>query len=332
MLYVGIAPKRPYQDGRRSQTTLGAPARPRCINGSGITIEAMSRVPRLTLGCLLSEALGIELRRVRSGRRRTFSAGEHALSEWMAGNAFVHWLSRPRRRRWPAPPRLRTEERARAARPRAGAASSPPKGGAAYQRRLGSCPGTSMRRIHSRVLRCVRGSHAGVAVAKPTDRKCTVHDRLQRWGSLQRTQPSKPAFPPRAGRTSDDQQGFSRRRPGPRSRRVRRRRAPAETPRLWSGEPVRRRPRRARARPRAASPRVWAAPGLRPRRSAVAPPPSDRSSRTRRWPRHRRRTGRRWAVASKAAVPISPPAPSKTTSIPAPPTASSARSGQPASE
>jgi hypothetical protein len=40
----------------------------------------------------LSDALGIELRRVGSGTRRTFSEGEQRLSEWMAENAFVCWL------------------------------------------------------------------------------------------------------------------------------------------------------------------------------------------------------------------------------------------------
>ena len=48
---------------------------------------------RLTLGCLLGEALGIQLRRVGSGARRTFSDGEHVLTEWMADNAMVCWLA-----------------------------------------------------------------------------------------------------------------------------------------------------------------------------------------------------------------------------------------------
>ena len=49
----------------------------------------------MTLGSLLSEALGIELRRVGSGHRRTFSDGEHALSEWMGADAFVSWIEHP---------------------------------------------------------------------------------------------------------------------------------------------------------------------------------------------------------------------------------------------
>ena len=48
---------------------------------------------RKTLGCLLADHLGIDLRRVDSGTRRTFGDGEAALSQWMAGNAFVSWIS-----------------------------------------------------------------------------------------------------------------------------------------------------------------------------------------------------------------------------------------------
>jgi hypothetical protein len=43
----------------------------------------------LTLGCLL----GLELRRVGSGKRMTFGkVGEGTLSQWMAGNAQVCWI------------------------------------------------------------------------------------------------------------------------------------------------------------------------------------------------------------------------------------------------
>jgi hypothetical protein len=44
---------------------------------------------RLTLGCLLRDRLGIVLRRVGSGTRRTFADGELKLSEWLAANARV---------------------------------------------------------------------------------------------------------------------------------------------------------------------------------------------------------------------------------------------------
>ena len=49
---------------------------------------------RKTLGCLLADELGIELRRVGSGTRMTFGAGEQALSAWMAENAVVGWVAR----------------------------------------------------------------------------------------------------------------------------------------------------------------------------------------------------------------------------------------------
>lgn len=47
---------------------------------------------RLSLGCILSEQLGIELRRVGSGNRLTFATGEGRLSEWLEDNARVAWL------------------------------------------------------------------------------------------------------------------------------------------------------------------------------------------------------------------------------------------------
>ncbi len=48
------------------------------------------------MDCLLADELGIQLRRVGSGRRRTFADGEQVLSEWMAENAFVSWVVRER--------------------------------------------------------------------------------------------------------------------------------------------------------------------------------------------------------------------------------------------
>jgi len=85
MLYVGIAPKKPSKDGRRSASTLHRRVRYHYRgNAEGSTL-------RFTLGCLLSETLGISLRRVGSGTRRTFSDGERSLSEWMSTNAFVCW-------------------------------------------------------------------------------------------------------------------------------------------------------------------------------------------------------------------------------------------------
>jgi hypothetical protein len=92
LLYVGIAPKASPGDGRPgSSQTLRSRIRYHCRgNAAGSTL-------RLTLGCLLAERLGIQLRRVGSGNRLTFADGEHRLSAWMAENAYVTWveLDRP---------------------------------------------------------------------------------------------------------------------------------------------------------------------------------------------------------------------------------------------
>lgn len=87
MLYAGIAPRKPYADGRLGKATLHQRVRNHYAgNAEGSTL-------RLTLGCLLSTELGIELRRVGSGKRRTFSFGEQLLSSWMAENALVCWTA-----------------------------------------------------------------------------------------------------------------------------------------------------------------------------------------------------------------------------------------------
>jgi hypothetical protein len=56
--------------------------------------NAYGSILRLTLGCLLSDTLGIELRRVGSGKRLTFASGERKISQWLEDNAFVAWLVR----------------------------------------------------------------------------------------------------------------------------------------------------------------------------------------------------------------------------------------------
>jgi hypothetical protein len=88
LLYVGIAPKPPPTNGRaprkshlrqRLRTHYGG-------NAEGSTL-------RRTLGCLLSEQLGIKLRRVGSGGRYTFTnPGEQVLDDWMRQHAFVTWV------------------------------------------------------------------------------------------------------------------------------------------------------------------------------------------------------------------------------------------------
>ena len=89
LLYTGISPKEPAKNGRSSSQTL----RNRISyhyrgNAEGSTL-------RKTLGVLLSNTLGIELRRVGSGTRMTFGAGEARLSDWMATNAYVTLGDRP---------------------------------------------------------------------------------------------------------------------------------------------------------------------------------------------------------------------------------------------
>lgn len=87
MLYVGIAPKKPSRDGQESKSRLRTRVRYHYRgNAAGSTL-------RLTLGCLLADRFGIELRRVGSGERLTFTKqGEPTISEWMAENAYVCWI------------------------------------------------------------------------------------------------------------------------------------------------------------------------------------------------------------------------------------------------
>ena len=86
LLYVGISPKKPQRMGKPSKQNL----RTRIKNHYQGNAEGSTL--RLTLGCLLSERLGVELRRVGSGKRMTFSQGEEALSNWMGENAYVSWI------------------------------------------------------------------------------------------------------------------------------------------------------------------------------------------------------------------------------------------------
>ena len=90
LIYVGISPKKPPANGASpSKQTLRKRLRYHYRgNASGSTL-------RLTLGCLLAEQLGIQLRRVGGGTRLTFADGEAKLSAWMAQNAFVVWAVHP---------------------------------------------------------------------------------------------------------------------------------------------------------------------------------------------------------------------------------------------
>ena len=86
LLYAGISPKAPPQNGRLPSTqTLCDRIRYHYRgNAYGSTL-------RLTLGCLLP---GMQLRRVGStGERLHFADDEQTLSDWMGRNAFVTWLA-----------------------------------------------------------------------------------------------------------------------------------------------------------------------------------------------------------------------------------------------
>jgi hypothetical protein len=89
LLYVGISPKQPPSNGRpaSAQSLLERIKYHYTGNAEGSTL-------RKTLGCLLAGELGIQLRRVGSGKRMTFVEGERALSAWMAENAYVSWSVR----------------------------------------------------------------------------------------------------------------------------------------------------------------------------------------------------------------------------------------------
>lgn len=90
LLYAGISPKAPPRNGRApSRQTLRSRIRTHYTgNAAGSTL-------RLTLGCLLSNRLSVDLRRYGSGSRRHFGAGERNLSRWMAEHARVSWLVVP---------------------------------------------------------------------------------------------------------------------------------------------------------------------------------------------------------------------------------------------
>ncbi len=87
LLYVGIAPKRTPENGSPASSQRLRHRIRYHFNGN-----AEGSTLRLTLGCLLADALDIQLRRVGSGTRLTFGAdGEQRLSQWLQDHAFVAW-------------------------------------------------------------------------------------------------------------------------------------------------------------------------------------------------------------------------------------------------
>ncbi|SRX83353.1 hypothetical protein MPP7335_05132 [Mycolicibacterium parafortuitum] len=93
LLYVGVSPGPPRADGR-PQAPQDLRKRIRYHFGAG-NASADGSTLRKSLGVLLAERLGIELRRVGSGKRQTFAGGEAVLTEWMAENASVSWVLHP---------------------------------------------------------------------------------------------------------------------------------------------------------------------------------------------------------------------------------------------
>ncbi|MGV9678746.1 GIY-YIG nuclease family protein [Nocardia sp. NPDC003482] len=91
LLYTGISPTKPPVNGRppSRQHLRKRIATHYAGNAAGSTL-------RLTLGCLLADELGIELRRYGSGRRFHFGTGEALLSKWMHTNALVSWITAPK--------------------------------------------------------------------------------------------------------------------------------------------------------------------------------------------------------------------------------------------
>jgi hypothetical protein len=89
LLYIGISPSKPPRQSKPSSQNLSKRIKYHYRgNAEGSTL-------RLTLGCLLSETLGIELRRVGNGKRMTFHNGENKISQWMSDNAFATWAVHP---------------------------------------------------------------------------------------------------------------------------------------------------------------------------------------------------------------------------------------------
>ena len=81
LLYVGIAPA-----FEGSSATLRSRIKMHlCGNASGSTL-------RLTLGCLLSQHLGLKLQPTGPTARLTYAGGEDVLSDWLQQNAFVCWV------------------------------------------------------------------------------------------------------------------------------------------------------------------------------------------------------------------------------------------------
>jgi hypothetical protein len=90
LLYTGISPSEPPRNGKppSKQNIRKRIAYHMRGNAYGSTL-------RLSIGCLLADTIGIQLRRVGSGKRLTFADGESVLSDWLDENAYVTWATHP---------------------------------------------------------------------------------------------------------------------------------------------------------------------------------------------------------------------------------------------
>lgn len=87
LLYIGISPVEPPKNGAApSKNNLRKRIR------SHMSGNASSSTLRMSVGCLISNELGIKLRRVGRTKRMYFGKDESMLSEWLEQNAFVTWI------------------------------------------------------------------------------------------------------------------------------------------------------------------------------------------------------------------------------------------------
>jgi hypothetical protein len=90
LLYTGISPSAPPRNGKPPSTQNIRKRIAYHMRGN-----AYGSTLRLSIGCLLADSIGIQLRRVGSGDRLTFADGESLLSEWLDENAYVTWVTHP---------------------------------------------------------------------------------------------------------------------------------------------------------------------------------------------------------------------------------------------
>jgi GIY-YIG catalytic domain len=91
LLYVGISPQKQAPGKKPSAARIQSRI---CYHmGRSGKENAEGSTLRMSLGCLLSQTLGIRLRQL--GKSFTFGPGEVALSDWLECNARVSWVLHP---------------------------------------------------------------------------------------------------------------------------------------------------------------------------------------------------------------------------------------------